>query len=221
MKKLLLLIPLFLLAFTSKYIPDLNNFLQPIKCDKVLHKTAFDICYSCTYKHPLAVAYELKGDLVKKKISRKGLSFRPDYNLPTKCRSYPKDFAGTGKDKGHLPPNAAFDYSRKVQKETFLMSAIAPQTPKLNRYYWVKVERFARYLAKKYKKVEVVTGICGSKDKIKNNVNIPAYWYKIIYVPKTNSYVAFLAPNTNTGMSKAKLKEYRTTLEEIKKVCNF
>jgi len=82
-KKLLLLIPLFLLAFTSKYTPDLNDFLQPIKCDKVLHKTAFDICYSCTYKHPLAVAYELKGDLVKKKISRKGLRFRPDYNLPT------------------------------------------------------------------------------------------------------------------------------------------
>ena len=39
MKKLLLLLPLFLLAFTSKYTPDLNNFLQPIHCDKVLHKT--------------------------------------------------------------------------------------------------------------------------------------------------------------------------------------
>ena len=221
MKKLLLLIPLFLLAFTSQYTPDLNSFLKPIKCDKVLHKTAFDICYSCKYKHPLVVAYILTGNLVKKKISRKGLSFRPDYNLPTKCRSYPKDFAGTGKDKGHLPPNAAFDYDRKVQKETFLMSAIAPQAPKLNRYYWVKVERFARYLAVKYKQVEVVTGVCGNKGYIKHKDGIPAWWYKIIYVLKTNSYVAFLAPNTNTGMSKVKLKKYRTTLEDIKKVCNF
>jgi len=109
MKKLLLFLPLFLLAFTSKYTHSLNNFLQPIKCNITLHKTAFDICYSCKYKHPLAVAYELKGYLVKKKISRKGLSFRPDYNLPTKCRSYSKDYSRTGYDRGHLASNASFD----------------------------------------------------------------------------------------------------------------
>ena len=215
MKKLLLTIPLFLLAFTSKYTPELNNFLQPIKCDKVLHKTAFDICYSCKYKHPLVVTYELKGDLVKKKISRKGLSFRPDYELPAKCRSYSKDYSRTGYDRGHLASNASFDYNRAIQKQTFLMSNIAPQKPKLNRRYWAKVERFTRYLAVKYKQVEVVTGVC------RNKVGIPAWWYKIIYVPAKNSYAAFLAPNTNTGMSKAKLKEYRATLKEIRKVCNF
>ena len=221
MKKLLFLIPLFLLAFTSKHTPELNNFIQPIKCDRTLHKTAFDICYSCKYKHPLVVAYTLKGELVKKKISRKGLSFRPDYNLPTKCRSYSKDYSRTGYDRGHLASNASFDYNRKIQKQTFLMSNIAPQKPQLNRRYWAKVEKFTRYLAVKYKQVEVVTGVCGNKGYIKNKVGIPTYWYKIIYVPKTNSYVAFIAPNTNTGMSKAKLKEYRTTLEKIKEVCDF
>jgi len=101
------------------------------------------------------------------------------------------------------------------------MSNIAPQKPQLNRRYWVKVEKFTRYLAVKYKKIEVVTGVCGNKGYIRNKVGIPAYWYKVIYIPKINKYVAFLAPNTNTGMSKAKLKEYRATLEEIKKVCNF
>jgi len=221
MKKLLLLIPIFLLAFTSQYTPDLNNFLQPIKCDKVLHKTAFDICYSCKYKHPLVVAYILKGDLVKKKISRKGLTFRPDYNLPAKCKSYSKDYSRTGFDRGHLASNASFDYNRKIQKETFLMSNIAPQKPNLNRRYWAKVEKFTRYLAVKYKQVEIVTGVCGNKGHIKNKVGIPAWWYKIIYIPELNKTVAFLAPNTNTGMSKAKLKEYRVTLEEIKRVCNF
>ena len=33
--------------------------------------------------------------------------------------------------------------------------------------------------------------------------------------------ILFLHPNTNRGMSKAKLKEYRVTLEEIERVCNF
>jgi len=221
MKKLLLLIPFLLFAFTSKYTSNINNFLQPIKCDKVLHKTAFDICYSCKYKHPLVVAYILKGVLVKKKISRKGLRFRPDYNLPTKCRSYSKDYSRTGHDRGHLASNASFDYNRKIQKETFLISNIAPQKPNLNRRYWAKVEKFTRYLAVKYKQVEVVTGVCGNKGHIKNKVGVPAWWYKIIYIPKLNKTVAFLAPNTNTGISKAKLKEYKTTLEKIKRVCNF
>ena len=221
MKKLLLLLPLFLLAFTSKYTPDLNNFLQPIKCDKILPKTAFDICYSCKYKHPLVVVYILNGELVKKKISRKGLTFRPDYNLPAKCRSYSKNYSKTGFDRGHLASNASFDYDRKIQKETFLMSNISPQKPQLNRRYWAKIEKFTRYLAVKYKQVEVVTGVCGNKGHIKNKVGVPAYWYKIIYIPELNKTVAFLAPNTNTGMSKAKLKEYKTTLEEIKRVCNF
>jgi endonuclease G len=101
------------------------------------------------------------------------------------------------------------------------MSNISPQAKWLNRKYWAKVERFARYLAVKYGKVEVVTGSCGNKGKLKNNVGIPTYWYKIIYIPKINNYVAFLAPNTNTGMKKAKLKEYRATLEDIKKICKF
>ena len=221
MRKLLFLIPISLLAFNSKYTPDINNFLQPIKCDRTLHKTAFDICYSCKDKHPLAVAYELKGYLVEKKISRKGLRFKPDYELSTKCRSYTKDYSKTGFDRGHNAPNASFDYDRKIQKETFLMSNITPQKPQLNRRYWAKVEKLARFLAIRYKKIEVVTGSCGNKGYIKNKVGIPAYWYKIIYVPTTNNYVAFLAPNTNTGMSRAKLKEYQTTLKNIKNICKF
>ena len=38
--------------------------------------------------------------------------------------------------------------------------------------------------------------------------------------PKANNYVT-LAPNTITGMGKAKLKEYKTTLEKIKKKCGL
>jgi endonuclease G len=222
MKKLLFLIPLFLLAFTSQYTPHLNQFLQFLKCDLELHKKAFDICYSCKYKHPLAVTYKLKGYLVNKNnYSRKHLTFKPDYELPRKCRSYSKDYTHSGYDRGHNAPNAAFDYDKTIQRQTFLMSNISPQAKWLNRKYWAKIERFARYLAVKYGKVEVVTGSCGNKGKLKNNVGIPTYWYKIIYIPKINNYVAFLAPNTNTGMKKAKLKEYRATLEDIKKICKF
>ena len=83
------------------------------------------------------------------------------------------------------------------------------------------IKELEKFKAVKYKQVEVVTGVCGNKGYIRNKVGIPAWWYKIIYIPKTNNYVAFLAPNTNTGMSRAKLREYKATLGEIKRVCGF
>ena len=217
MKKLLLLIPFFLFAFTSKYLPNYNIDTH---CDKILHKKAFDICYSCKWKTPKLVVYKVHGDLIDKyNLSRKSLRFRPDFNLPTKCRSYSKDYSRTGFDRGHLAPNAVFDYNRAIQRQTFLMSNIAPQKPKLNRKLWAKIEKFVRLQARKYGKVRVITGVCGSLGHIKNNVNIPAYWYKIIFRPD-GKIISFLVPNSNK-IDKHKAKKYLSNVEKIEKTCNI
>ena len=131
-KKLLMLLPIFLFAFTSKYFP----FKIQHHWDKILHKIAFDICYSCKKKEPNFVTYALYSNLVNKNnYSRKHISFKPDYELPKQCRSYSKDYTHSGYDRGHKAPNAAFDYLKKIQKETFLMSNIAPQAKWLNHKY--------------------------------------------------------------------------------------
>ncbi|WP_187648745.1 DNA/RNA non-specific endonuclease [Nitrosophilus labii] len=215
----ILLLSLF--AFESKYLPNYNI---DIKCDKILHKKAFDICYSCKWKTPKMVVYQVDGNLIdSKNLSRKHLRFKPDYQLPTKCRSYSKDYSKTGFDRGHLAPNAVFDYDRKVQKETFLMSNIAPQKPKLNRRLWTKIERFVRLQARKYRKISVITGVCGSNGtlgKKRHNVNIPKWWYKIIFLPNGKT-ICFLVPNINTEMSRAKAKEFLVQIENIERICNI
>lgn len=213
---LLILITINLFAFDSKY---LKGYHIDINCNKILHKKAFDICYSCEFKTPKLVIYQVDSYLMDaKNLPRKNIRFRPDYNLPTKCRSYSKDYSKTGYDRGHLAPNAVFDYDYSIQKQTFLMSNIAPQKPKLNRKLWAKIERFTRLQARKYKKISVITGVCGSSGKIKNNVNIPEYWYKIIFLPNGKT-ISFLTPNTNYGMSKAKLRDFLVDLETIEKEC--
>ena len=219
MKKFLLIaISIALFGFESKYLPNMEI---DAKCSKILHKKAFDICYLCEWKTPKMVVYQVDGRLIDaKNLSRKHLRFRPDYQLPTKCRSYPKDYSRTGYDRGHLAPNAVFDYSRAVQKETFLMSNIAPQKPKLNRKLWAKIERFVRMQARKYGKIGVITGVCGSLGHIKHNVNIPKWWYKIIFYPNGRT-TAFLVPNTNKGMARAKAKEFLSSIEEIERSCKI
>jgi endonuclease G len=125
MKKTLLLIPFALFAFTSNYLPNIDIDMQ---CDRLLSKKAMDICYSCSLKEPKAVVYQIIGSKLKgHHYSRKGLTFKPDYSLPPKCRSYSQDYSHTGYDRGHNVPNAAFSYNKTLQKETFLMSNIAPQ----------------------------------------------------------------------------------------------
>ena len=218
MKKLLLLIiPFFLFAFTSKY---LSNYNIDTHCDKILHKKAFDICYSCKWKTPKLVIYNINGDLIKgHHYSRKSLRFKPDYELPTKCRSYTKNYSRTGFDRGHNTPNAAFNYNRNIQKQTFLTSNIAPQKPQLNRRLWAKIEKFSRYEAIKYGNVGIITGVCGSLGHIKHNVNIPKWWYKIIFIPN-GKIISFLAPNSNS-VGKDRAKKYLTTIKKIERVCGI
>lgn len=220
MKKLLLMLPIFLFAFTSKYTPCLNIFLAPIKCSKVLHKKAFDICYSFKKKEPLVVAYDLtKNNEEKCDIPRKGLHFKAAYNIPRSYRAYPSDYTHRKYDRGHNAPNGNFNYNSAIQKQTFLMSNIAPQAKWLNRVYWTKVEKLARDKAIEYGKVEVVTGNCGSIGHLKNNVNIPKYWFKIIDIPSQNKILYFLVPNINKGMKKADLYKYSTTADNLIKHC--
>jgi endonuclease G len=174
-------------------------------------------------KNPLAVVYKVDGNLIDKyNFSRKNLQFRPDYDLPKQCRSYSKDYSHTGFDRGHNAPNAVFDYNKSIQKETFLMSNVSPQKPNLNRRLWAKIERFVRFEAKKYGYVRVITGSCGSLGtlgKRKHNVNIPKWWYKIIFLPN-KKIISFLVLNSNNIKNK-KIKNYLVPIEKIEKTCKF
>lgn len=211
-------LPVLGFAFTSQY---LSQYDIHANCDYILHKKAFDICYSCGWKTPKLVVYRVDGLLADSvNLSRKRLRFRPDYTLPTRCRSYPRDYSKTGFDRGHLAPNAAFDYDRRVQKETFFMSNIAPQKPKMNRRLWAKIERFVRWKAKSEGNISVVTGVCQSLGHIRNGVNIPRYWFKVIFSEKGKP-VCFLVPNANVGMKKAKAKTFLSSLSEIERVCGI
>jgi endonuclease G len=207
------------LAFNTKYFPELDF---QVKCDKVLKKSFGNICYSCKEKKPMIVEYDIFGYMVKlPRYNRGNLYFRPEYSLPRKCRSYPNDYTHLGYDRGHNASNATFAFNRKLQKETFLMSNIAPQAKWLNRKYWAKLEKFSRYMAIKYGEIEVATGSCGIKGYLRNGVVIPEYWFKILYIPKIDKYLAFLVPNINKGMKKAKIKDYMVDLKEIEEKCGF
>jgi len=222
MKKILLLIitTIYVFAFQSRFLPEYNI---NINCSKILQKSKMDICYSYKTKTPKMVIYKIKRkNLLKKHYKRKYITFKADYQIPRQYRAYSYNYIRTGYDRGHLCPNAVFNYNKKLQKETFLTSNIAPQKPMLNRYLWAKIERFARYAAMQNKTVKVITGVCGKKEYIDNKIIVPKYWYKIIFNSEGNYLISFLVPNINTlRYKKDKIRNFVSNINELEKTCNF
>jgi endonuclease G len=78
------------------------------------------------------------------------------------------------------------------------MSNIIPQDPGLNRYKWLRLEKFVRRLAKQKHGVYVITGPVFKDNRGEigvNHVTVPGYVFKIIYDPHEAQVLAFLMPN--------------------------
>jgi endonuclease G len=120
------------------------------------------------------------------------------------------DYTKSGYDRGHNAPNYAIShlYGKDGQSDSFLMTNISPQTPKLNRQFWQRLEEAeVKYFTKLADKVWVITGpvFTGSTERLSSSwrVEIPDAFYKIyITQAKTNQdfkVLAFLVPQTVKG----------------------
>ena len=184
--KHLILIFIIVINLHSHNIQDFINLKQ---CDQIIDKQVYKICYSYKYKGALAVWYELKGDLVDKKNIKKRPRFYTEKNIPVKFRSKSKDYIKSGFDRGHLANDASFDYDKKIQRKTYSMANIIPQYPKVNRYTWIKAERYERQIAKKLNSVVVVNLVdySNSPGTIgKSKISIPSSYTKILFNNQKN-----------------------------------
>lgn len=151
----------------------------------LLQSAAYEVIYSETKRNPLVVSYYLrpqsKGD---QPCARPSRFLRDDR---TRSRVKERAFQNTGYDKGHLAPNAPIGkrYGCEPQRETFLLSNIAPQLPGLNQRTWASFEAVADTVyANDFNGVWVMTGpifdpaqivtLCGTP------VEVPSAFWKIV-----------------------------------------
>jgi endonuclease G len=172
---------------TSKTTTSENDFITKSKCDQVLDKKYFNICYSYEYKGLLAGWAKLDGNLVDKENIKKRPSFFEDKDIPKEYRSKSSDYTGTGDDwnRGHaIIADADIDYDDNAVKSCYVMSQIMPQSANVNQHTWLKVEEYGRNIAKKLGYLNSVTVVKYQKsnfETIKNNVVIPSGYYRIYY----------------------------------------
>ena len=150
---------------------------------RIIDRGDFIIGWSDRLRHPVWCAYHVMKEARHEVGKRPG--FVRDVSLP--AAPAPTDYAKSGYDRGHMAPNYAIAtrYGAEIQKKTFAMSNIAPQTPALNRGVWRDVEhRIADLWTARYGEIWVVVGCISPTAKNKSigntGIDVPVSYYQII-----------------------------------------
>jgi endonuclease G len=183
-------------------------------------KPQFALSYNGSQGTPNWVAWELNQSWFGN--AERQNDFHPDKDLPENIyRVTPKDYNGTGYDRGHVAPSADRTRNLADNSATFAMSNMMPQSPGLNRGVWGDLEDYCRQLARQGKELYIVAGPVGKKGSIANGkVTVPQASWKAIAVldkpgaPLTSNtrIIAVLMPNQDRL---TKWTDYRVSVDKI------
>ena len=200
MKKTLSLISILFTIISSLFATDISDFINIYKCDQVIDKQIYTVCYSYKYKGALGGWTILDGNKVNAVNIKKRPRFYENKTIPKKYRTKYRDYTGMGRtwNRGHfIVADADADYSKESLHLVYDMSQIQPQASKVNQKTWLKVERYGRMLAVKLGYVHSISiaDYRGATKKLKNNVIIPRGFYRIYYNDNANFKKCFYYRN--------------------------
>lgn len=184
--------------------------------DRLVWHKYFALSYNEDHEQADWVAYELTRDRLNANHAARPNSFRPDPDVKTESAT-PRDYNGSGYDKGHLCPAMDMAFDEFAIDESFFMSNISPQDKSFNCGVWRELEELTRDWARKYSHLYVVTGPILSVDPIGqigfSKVSVPKYFYRVLLAQ--DQAIAFILPNQT---SEKPIMEYATTVDKVEKV---
>lgn len=167
--------------------------------------------------------------------------FEPDADLPTDWyRVAPRDYTGSGFDRGHLVPAGDRDRTAEDRRAVFVMTNIIPQAPDNNQGPWEELESYCRYLVRQGKELYIVaggagvggTGERGGRQAIASGkVIVPGQTWKIVVVLDTpgaaisdidasTRVIAVVMPNRQ-GIREASWRRFRVSVDEIEQLTGY
>ena len=210
---------------------DKNNFL--------MKKELYALSYNNQKGTPNWASWRLVSDDLGT-ASRK--PFMPDVTLPDGFnRIIPRDYLGSGFDRGHMCPHSDRAKTDETSAATFIMTNMVPQSPENNQKAWDQLENYCRDLVKSGKVCYIVDGPFGKGGIGRNGfrsttpngkVVVPAKTWKVILVldrdvadpslldERTNiRLIGVIVPNDDTvGFDWAK---YRVPVKEVEELTGY
>jgi len=210
-------------APTGSKATEINDFINGRNCDQVLDKGYYKICYDYNAKGAKYVAYELSANTVNAVNIKKRPRFYPDRAIPRQYRTYPDNYTHNEfhADRGHLAPDAAFDYSQQSLHSAYSMANIIPQYRWTNRKTWSKAERYSRLMAARLGRVTVINGVVYDRNpphlRISGIAYPRAYW-KMIYDNHGFKRCLLYSNSSRVNIKEDRLKDHEVPCENLVKM---
>lgn len=124
-------------------------------------------------------------------------AFAPDTALPQASQIRPGVYLRSGFDKGHVCPAKDRSTTEAINRETYLMSNMQPQDPRLNRVTWKSLEDYTRREVRRGNEAYIYAGCYGTKGRLQNKVTIPTNcWKVVVLLPEGNNDLRRINRNT-------------------------
>jgi endonuclease G, mitochondrial len=169
--------------------------------------------------------------------------FFPDQTLPHGFNLItPKDYTGSGFDRGHMCPHGDRASSAEASTSTFVMTNLIPQAPDVNQGAWNDLEDYCRHLTtKESHRLYIICGPAGKGGVGKNGhahviadgqVTVPATCWKVVMVLAEGGdrddvekvfartrLIAIIMPNDDSV--KHDWSHYRTSVKKVEELTGY
>jgi endonuclease G len=184
----------------------------------VLSHKAYTTHYSKSKHYPVKVEWWItKNNLTCPVKVKRGDKFIPDPKLPAET-NLQADYTGSGFDRGHNFPAADASCDKVANDESFYFSNMTAQYAALNRGDWKELEMWSREMAIKEDSIHVWAGSVGVAKKI-GTTSVPTQCWKVVYVKKSNEWLAFIFDNNTTKADG--LNNNKVDVAEVEKLTGF
>lgn len=207
-------------APNSPLTPTIADELLPVLpagCEVVRHNW-FTLAYDENHEQAVWTVHELTRDRLNENWAERPQTFMPDPAVRTESAT-PRDYSGSGYDRGHLVPAADMAFNAEAINESFYMSNISPQARTFNGGIWRELEENARDWARKFNHLYVVTGPVLTRPALGqigfSKVTVPAAYYKVLLAPEQRRAIAFIMPNQ---VSDRPVMAYATSIDAVEEL---
>jgi len=184
----------------------------------VLSHKAYTTHYSKSKHYPVKVEWWItKASLTCADKVKRSDKFLPDPKLPTET-NLQADYTGAGFDRGHNFPAADAACDKVANDESFYFSNMTAQYAALNRGDWKELEMWSREMAIKEDSIHVWAGSVGVAKKI-GTTSVPTQCWKVVYVKKSNEWLAFIFDNNTTKADG--LNNNKVDVADVEKLTGF
>jgi len=178
----------------------------------------FTSYFSKTQHIPVLVVYNLTPDMFNciKLKGEHGITYAPDPQLPdaTALRS---DYNNSQFDDAQMMAPEMNYCDKDAYTESFYFTNVMPMPKNLYKDLWMKLQQKEIVKAKKFKKVKSFSGTVGRNWVIgrENNVIVPEWCWKVIYIPSTDEYLCYQFHNIEPFNPKDNLANHKVDINTI------